>query len=131
MKNYVRMIDKLSKEQDKPLSEDRKTDSKRKRAKLGIRIEEIGEQINTIYNVAEEIKEHGITDPIINKEGKCYYCGEAIDIENERCVIYKSMRNGTISLFHNICWLNTQTIGMADPVAIIGRSIEKQTERTK
>ena len=71
MKIYVRLIDKLSKEQAKLLSEDRKTDSKRKRAKLGIRIDEIGEQINTIYNVAEELKEHGITDPIINKEGKC------------------------------------------------------------
>ena len=127
MKIYVRLIDKLSKEQAKLLSEDRKTDSKRKRAKLGIRIDEIGEQINTIYNVAEELKEHGITDPIINKEGKCYYCGEAIDIENKRCVIYKSMRNGSISLFHEGHFNHYP--GMVDPVAIIGYSIKETKKR--
>ena len=129
MKPHIRIIDNLSKEQDKLLSEDRKTDSKRKRAKSGTRIDEIGEQINTIYNVAKELEKHEITNPVINKDGKCYDCGEAIDIENERCVIYESYRNGTISLFHKEHFNNPPVAGMHDPIAIIGRSIESARAR--
>ncbi len=118
---YIKLIDTMAKRQKKLLHEHVVSESDRKRDKLGQEIDSLGEQINTIYNVVEELKKHGIIDPVINKEGKCYYCGTAIDIENELCIIYRSMRNRSISLFHNICWLKTQTIGMTDPIATIGR----------
>ena len=124
MNPHIRIIDRLSKEQDKLLSKHRKTESKRLHDKLSKRIDEIGEQINTIYNVASELESHGITEPVINKDGKCYDCGESIDIENGRCVIYESYRNGTISLFHEEHFNNPPVAGMHDPIAIIGRQIQ-------
>ena len=119
--NYIKLIDSLAKRQEKLLHEHIIIKSSRKRDKLGQEIDDLGEQINTIHNVVEELKKHGITDQVINKEGKCYYCGKAIDIENDLCVIYQSMRNKSISLFHNLCWSNTRTIGMAKSIATIGR----------
>jgi len=130
VKIYVRLIDKLSKEQDNLLSKHRKTESKRLLDKLNRRIDEIGEQINTIYNVADELEKHEVTDPVINKEGKCYDCGESIDLENGRCVIYESYRNGTISLFHEEHFNNPLVAGGHDPIAIIGHSIDSDTKMT-
>jgi len=129
MKPHIRIIDRLSKEQDKLLSKHRKTESKRLQEKLNKRINEISEQINTIYNVAKELEDHKITEPIINQDGKCYDCGEAIDLENGRCVIYKSYRNGTISLFHEEHFNNPPVAGMHDSIAIIGFSVKSDTKR--
>ena len=131
MKPHIRIIDRIAKEQDKLLSKHRKTESKRLRQKLNKRIDEISEQINTIYHVAKELEKHGINEPIINQDGKCYACGESIDIENSKCAIYKSHRNGTISLFHEEHFNNPTIAGMYDPLAIIGRSIDSDNLRSE
>jgi len=123
--NYIKLIDSLAKRQEKLLHEHIIIKSERKRNDLSKRIDDLGEQINTIYNVVEELKKHGITDPVINKEGKCYHCEEAIDIENQECAIYQSSRNGSISLFHREHYNLPFAAGVKDPVAIIGRSTEE------
>ena len=129
MKPHVRLIDQLVKEQDRLLSIHRKTKNKKLRDKLSLQIEALGEQINTIFNAALELEKHGKSEPIFNKDGKCYHCGEAIDLENGRCIIYESHRNGTISLFHEEHFNNPPVVGMHKPVAIIGFSVASDSKR--
>ena len=90
-----------------------------------MKIHNLGEQINTISHVKLELDKHGINNIIINKKGVCYYCGEIIDLETQRCVIYRSMRNQTISLFHEPHFYMMNRCGMVHPIATIGRRIDK------
>ena len=103
MKNYVVLRDRLISQQDKAHKNFNKAKSKKAIAKYGMEVHNFGEQINTISHVVLELNKYQINDPVINQEGRCYGCGKVIDLDNEKCVIYQSRRNQSISLFHPRC----------------------------
>jgi len=116
MSEYFSLMNELRKEQDEKLHQvNRLPDDKQKRLrkKLSKEIEDLGFQQNTLFHVKMELERLSIEDVRINKKGLCSGCHEPF--KEGVVVVYRSQRNGTISLFHENCWLKVTPIG-PDPI---------------
>ena len=52
-----------------------------------------------------------------NKNGNCYGCGKQID--SGKVAVYRSLRNETVSFFHESCWLNLPGVaGSGKPLIV-------------